>query len=166
MKRSIVIGMDWTMTSLQKARKWGRSQRKKESRETTKRGVGDYRKESWRRWSESRRRSENSGHELDISASEMRVLQATDPTLWEVTIAVKEHESTSGVGFISGDNLLYRRWIPRGRTSGGIKIEQLVLPKSCRHTVMEVAHSIPLGGHLGRNKTTHSVSIGRPYIVI
>jgi len=35
-----------------------------------------------------------------------------------------------------------------------MEVEQLVLPKSCRSIVLKVAHSIPLGGHLGRNKTT------------
>ena len=32
--------------------------------------------------------------------------------------------------------------------------EQLVLPTKCRRVVMELAHSIPLAGHLGKRKTT------------
>ncbi len=105
-------------------------------------------------------RSEDSDinrHEMDISASEMKVLQATDPTLREVRIAVKERDSVSGVRFFSRDGLMYRRWIPRDRAGGGLEVKQLILPRSCRHTVMEVAHSIPLGGHLGKNKTTHRI---------
>ena len=31
--------------------------------------------------------------------------------------------------------------------------EQLVLPPKCRWMVMELAHSIPLAGHLGKHKT-------------
>ena len=34
--------------------------------------------------------------------------------------------------------------------------EQLVLPKLCRAMVLRVAHSIPLAGHLGMNKTAQS----------
>ena len=33
-------------------------------------------------------------------------------------------------------------------------VEQLVLPKQCRETVLMLAHTIPLAGHLGRDKTT------------
>ena len=32
-------------------------------------------------------------------------------------------------------------------------VEQLVLPKECCSTVLSMAHSIPLSGHLGREKT-------------
>ena len=32
--------------------------------------------------------------------------------------------------------------------------EQLVLPTKCRRVVMELAHSIPLAGHLGKHKIT------------
>jgi len=68
---------------------------------------------------------------MDFSAEEMKVLQATDPILWDIRIAVKEHESKNGVGFFSRDGLLYRRWIPRGRhLQEGMEVEQLVLPKS------------------------------------
>ena len=35
--------------------------------------------------------------------------------------------------------------------------DQLVLPSRCRSVVMELAHSIPLAGHLGKNKTTDRV---------
>ena len=34
-------------------------------------------------------------------------------------------------------------------------MEQLVLPEKCRETVMKLAHSIPLAGHLGTDKTTN-----------
>ena len=36
-------------------------------------------------------------------------------------------------------------------------MEQLVLPQKCRRAVMRLAHSIPLAGHLGKNKTTNRV---------
>ena len=38
-----------------------------------------------------------------------------------------------------------------------MKVEQLVLPKCCRSAVIQIAHSIPLGGHLGKTKTTDRI---------
>ena len=34
---------------------------------------------------------------------------------------------------------------------------QLVLPKTCRDPVLQMAHAIPMAGHLGRKKTTERV---------
>ena len=36
-------------------------------------------------------------------------------------------------------------------------MEQLVLPKACRDPVLQMAHAIPMAGHLGRKKTTERV---------
>ena len=35
-------------------------------------------------------------------------------------------------------------------------MEQVVLPRQCRRAVLELAHTIPLGGHLGK-KTTEKI---------
>ena len=35
-------------------------------------------------------------------------------------------------------------------------IEQLVLPTQCRQTVLELAHDVPIAGHLGKEKTRES----------
>lgn len=45
-------------------------------------------------------------HELDISSKELKVCQATDPSLRSVRIAVKTHETKEGTGFFSRDGLL------------------------------------------------------------
>lgn len=60
----------------------------------------------------------------------------------------------TGEGFIYRNRLLYR--CKRGRT--GDTIEQLVVPTPCRLAIMQVAHEIPLGGHLGRKKTLHRIN--------
>lgn len=39
------------------------------------------------------------------------------------------------------------------------EIEQLVLPQRCRTTVLRLAHSIPLAGHLGRKKMAERVKM-------
>ncbi len=94
--------MSWTMTSLERARKRGRSQRKRrEQRCNGERScIGDYREEDVR--SED---SDINRHEMDISASGMKVLQATDPTLREVRIAVKERDSCER------SRILFQRWL-------------------------------------------------------
>ena len=67
-------------------------------------------------------------------------------------------EAKEGVGFFTRDGLLYRRWIPPGRgDEEEMAVEQLVLPRQCREMVLRLAHTIPLAGHLGRDKTTRRV---------
>lgn len=70
---------------------------------------------------------------------------------------MKTRESESEVGFYTKDGLLYRRWIPKGRDGERMEVEQLILPQQCRDTVLKLAHSIQLAGHLGKNKTTSRV---------
>ena len=36
-------------------------------------------------------------------------------------------------------------------------MEQVVLPRQCRRAVLELAHTIPLGGNLGKKKTTEKI---------
>ena len=36
-------------------------------------------------------------------------------------------------------------------------VEQLVYPKVCRRKVMELAHEIPLAGHMGKEKMRHRI---------
>ena len=52
----------------------------------------------------------------------------------------------SRVGFYRRDGLLYRLWTQPGCDE--MTTEQLVLPMRCRKAVLEVAHNIPLAGHL------------------
>ena len=48
------------------------------------------------------------------------------------------------------NGVLYRRWISCGREA---EKDLLVLPQQCRNTILKLAHSVPLAGHLGRDKT-------------
>ena len=47
--------------------------------------------------------------------------------------------------------------MPPGRDGEDMAVEQLVLLKECRDRVISLAHSIPLTGHLGRDKTTQHI---------
>ena len=53
----------------------------------------------------------------------------------------------------SGGGVPYRHWVSR-RQGEAAGVDQLVLPKECRKTVLQLAHSIPLGGHLGKKTAT------------
>ena len=52
--------------------------------------------------------------------------------------------------------MLYHQ-VPAGNGSEGERVEQLVLPRQCRKTVLTMAHSIPLAGNLGRRKTADRI---------
>ena len=94
----------------------------------------------------------------DISVEELRILQETDPSLEVVRNAVDKKESATGVSFGIKDGLMYRVvMMLLGGDSEPYARDQLVLPSRCRSVVMELAHSIPLAGHLGKNKTTDRV---------
>ena len=95
-------------------------------------------------------------HSLDMSAEGLKQLQDEDETLTRVKEAANGHPNTAGVGFFKRDGLIYRKWIPPGRGEE-MSIEQLVLPKECRKAVLEVAHEIPLAGHLGKEKTRQRI---------
>ena len=84
---------------------------------------------------------------LDLTLEQLRQLQETDNTL---------------VGAVEGDwfsrknGVLYRQWVERGQPEEAA-VELIVLPKQCRKTVLQLAHSIPLGGHLGKKKTADRI---------
>ena len=54
------------------------------------------------------------------------------------------------------DGLLYHLWTPRQKPTETVK--QLVLPEQFHQMVCKLAHTIPLAGHLGRDKTTKRIS--------
>lgn len=83
---------------------------------------------------------------------ELRRVQDTDAMLQNARRAAEGEPSTAGGGFNRRIGVLYRSWIPRGLPVV-MSIDQIVLPQSCRPSVLHVAQTIPLAGHLGRNKT-------------
>ena len=99
-------------------------------------------------------------HPLDISAEELKALQAVDSTLEAVRKTARGESNTAGHGFFQKDGLLFRRYVPPGcgpEEEEVRAVEQLVLPSQCRGAVLRLAHSIPLAGHLGRNKTASRI---------
>lgn len=95
--------------------------------------------------------------ELKLSAAE---LMREGDTLAAVQQAAKGHSCSAGAGFFKRDGLLiYRRWTPPG-CDKKMGMEQLVLPKVCRKTVLKLAHKIPMAGHLGKEKTSQRICRG------
>ena len=94
--------------------------------------------------------------ELELSAAQLMELQREDDTLAAVREAAEGHPCSAGVGFFKRDGLIYRKWTPPGRDEE-MGVEQLVLPKVCRKTVLELAHEIPLAGHMGKEKTSRRI---------
>ena len=88
---------------------------------------------------------------LDISADELRTPLATDMTLCQQRSS-RGNCSSAGVVFFNKDSLLYRKWIPPGRSGQDMEVEQLVLPQQCRGTILTLVHSTPLSGHLGKRQ--------------
>ena len=75
-----------------------------------------------------------------MKSQELEELQKSDSTL--------EHASQLP-GFFQRDGLMFQQWVPRGlKEEDGI--DQIILSRECRKTVLTLAHTIPLGGHLGK----------------
>lgn len=51
--------------------------------------------------------------------------------------------------YVQGQKLYHRSYDPLGN-----ELEQLVLPQSKRHQAINLAHSVPMAGHLGNRRTT------------
>lgn len=83
-------------------------------------------------------KNQTSAGNLSVKSQELEELQKSDNTL--------EHASQLP-GFFQRDGLMFQQWVPRGlKEDDGI--DQIILPRKCCKTVLTLAHTIPLGGHL------------------
>ena len=95
---------------------------------------------------------------VDVTPEELRKLQDGDESLRQPRhIADGEPSAGAGEQYFRQDGLLYRRYSPPGRDSDELSVDQLVLPKQLRPTVLKLAHDIPMAGHLGKKKTADRV---------
>ena len=100
-------------------------------------------------WREQGRR-----HSLDLEQEQLKEMQKVDASLQAIWEEVGRDTGPSSRFFIK-EGLLYRR--ARGRGTDDEETEQLVLPTPQRRTVLELAHSIPWAGHLGKKKTCQRI---------
>ena len=92
-----------------------------------------------------------------MTAGELSQIQEKDSSVNAVRRAVKGKANTAGSGFFRQDGLIYKKWTLPGQDQEEWAIEQLVLPTSCRKAVLQLAHAVPLAGHLERKKTAQRI---------
>ena len=78
----------------------------------------------------------------------LQKLQKTDSSL----VKIREMVTEGSAPYEEDDGLIYRTFNP-GEPENPQVIRQLVLPREYRKKVLELAHDIPLAGHLGTKKT-------------
>lgn len=57
------------------------------------------------------------------------------------------------VCFYVKDKVLMRKWQTKLQNRNNKEYHQIVVPRQCREAILKVAHDIPMGGHLGIQKT-------------
>ena len=87
-----------------------------------------------------------------VNGIELQQLQKTDESL--ATLQAEAGDPATNTVFWK-DGILYRKWLPGGQEDR--EVEQVLLPRSCRRTILEMAHGVPMGGHMGRKKMTARV---------
>ena len=76
-----------------------------------------------------------------------------DPSLRDLKVTGNEEDKTH---YFLDKGLLYRRWIPKDR-GPEYSVDQLVLPFQCQKAVLQLAHEVPIAGHLGKQKTSRRI---------
>ena len=92
---------------------------------------------------------------LNMDKEEFQKLQESDSTLESIRKLVREGTTTGNTGkFFQRNGLIYRKWRPKDNHEDDSRtVEQLVIPRKCRKVPLELAHDVPMGGHLGSKKT-------------
>ena len=114
---------------------------------------------------ESRNVKENRKQESEsksvISRQNLIEEQSNDKELldlFKIALTPVEAEKVS-VGYLIKDNILMRKWSPSEYDNGekGETVYQIVVPTVHRREVLELAHNLPMSGHLGIRKTYNRV---------
>ena len=106
------------------------------------------------------RRGETADPVLGITSGELMELQERDESLAKARELAEGKSAEVAEGYFKRDGLLVRRWAPLKEED--MPVDQVVLPRECRSTVLHLAHTIPLAGHLGKKKTAKRI-MGRFY---
>ena len=78
--------------------------------------------------------------------------------LFKIALTPVEAEKVS-VGYLVKDNILMRKWSPTecDNNEKGETMYQIVVPTVHRIEVLELAHDLPMSGHLGVRKTHNRI---------
>ena len=93
----------------------------------------------------------------DLSKKQLWTLQKADSTLEKIRQVVSTNHDGTSQQFYEKDGLMYRRWIPPHRCSDDMQVKQLILPVQRHRGVLQLAHTIPLTGHLGKDKMAQQI---------
>ena len=95
-----------------------------------------------------------------ISRQNLIVEQSKDKELldlFKIALTSVEAEKVS-VGYLIKDDILMRKWSPTAcDNEKGETVYQIVVPTVHRREVLELAHDLPMSGHLGVHKTHNRV---------
>ena len=86
---------------------------------------------------------------LGMSVAQFHELQESDPSFF------KFRKGSSKGSCFKQNGLWYHKWTPKPYR--GYSVNQLLLPVQCRQKVLQLAHSIPLAGHMGRDRTLQRI---------
>ena len=91
------------------------------------------------------------GLTLTLRKDQLVILQQKDETLAEIRDKVRTDPPKRETGYFISEGLIHRRYFKQSESRP--YIDQLVVPKECRNDLLMLAHTIPLAGHLGVDKT-------------
>ena len=88
---------------------------------------------------------------VDITREQLIALQQSDPSLEHVRSVLRNEPPSTETGYFLHNGIMTRRYF----SSSEVKpyVDQVVIPRACRSKFLELAHDIPLSGHLGQDKT-------------
>ena len=93
---------------------------------------------------------------LDFGREELSRQQEQDETLAAVRERSQQQSKPGEQGFFRREGIIYRRWIPPQKEKE-MGVDQIVLPKICRRSILRIAHTLPTAGHLGQKKTAERI---------
>ena len=93
----------------------------------------------------------------EIGRDQLITLQKQDPTLAPVRAKVALRAPKEKTGFYLDPGVIQRRCFSTKAGSEPSYVDQLVVPRQCRHQLLELAYDIPLAGHMGIDKTQQRV---------
>ena len=105
-------------------------------------------------------RSIDQGHDT-LSKSQLIQDQQTDPEILKLIFKALPEDEISQVPmcYYIKNGILMRKWRPFDVPADDewAVYHQIVVPKSYRHEILNIAHESPMSGHLGINKTYHKI---------
>jgi His(2)-Cys(2) zinc finger. len=106
-------------------------------------------------------KSEETISDVPVSRSKLILAQENDPEISSLFGFVLPEDELDKVpkGYLVKHGVLMRKWRPANvpATEDWSVVYQIVLPKSYRSEVLKLAHEVPMGGHLGINKTCDKI---------